>query len=162
METESKAKLQALRLLKVRPRSEQELRKRLLGKGFGPADVEALLEQLKRKELINDVKFARYFATQKMLSKPVGRRLLNNSLRAKGISPEIAAGAVEKATEGIEEIEVARQLALGRLSSIRGLDRPAAQRRLFGFLSRRGFSSEVVYRVVRELGQNPPDEAPSP
>jgi regulatory protein len=156
VEANSKVRDQALRLLKVRPRSEEELRKRLLGKGFEADEVETVLRQLKGKDLINDVKFAQLFAAQKMMSKPVGRRLLSSSLKAKGISPEIAAQAVEKATEGVEDLEVARQLALGRLSSIRGLDRLAAQRRLFGFLSRRGFSSEVVYRVVREIGGDLP------
>ena len=146
-----KARGRALRLLKFRPRSESELRSRLGRCGFADSTTEAVLAELKQKGLVNDALFARLFVTQKALSKPVGRRLLLTQLRAKGIKPELAAEAVAVTTEGRDEFEMARQLALGRVSRMRGLERAAIERRLFGFLSRRGFASDVVHRVVKEM-----------
>ena len=149
-ESLEKARAHGLLLLKFRPRSEAEFRSRLSQRGYSPATVEALVEEFKRKDLIDDAKFARYFATQRMTARPSGRRALMSDLKAKGLDPDLATKAVEEATEGRGDLEVARELAKRRLPILKSLDRAAIQRRLFGYLSRRGFSSDVVYRVVRE------------
>lgn len=141
----------ALRLIKFRPRAENELRQRLLRKRFAPSTIDLLLAEFKRKDLINDAKFAKLFANQQMSVKPMGRRALLSRLKAKGVSFDLAARATEEATAERPEGEVARELALSRVSSLKGLDRQTAQRRLFGFLSRRGFSSDVVVKVVKEI-----------
>lgn len=150
-ESLAKARACALRLIKFRPRSEAELKSRLSREGFGAATIEALLAELKRKDFVNDEKFARYFATQRMTYKPMGRRALAADLKSRGVDPQWIEQALNEATEGRDELEVARALAQSRLSHIKGLSSEAAQRRLFGFLSRRGFSADVTYRVVREV-----------
>ena len=153
MESLPKARACALRLIKFRPRSEAELKNRLSREGFNAATIEALLVELKRQDFVNDEKFARYFATQRMTHKPMSRWALTAELKSKGIGTESIDRALEEATGGQDEFETARQLAQGRLSHLKGLAPQAAQRRLFGFLSRRGFSADVVYRVVREATQ---------
>ena len=147
------ARAYALGLLKFRPRSESEFQQRLTQKGFGQATVEALVDEFKRKGFLNDEKFAKFIATSRMLSKPVARRALLAELKAKGVASHLATQAVEKATSGTEELEVVRQLALTRAAHLKGLEPSVAQRRLFGFLSRRGFSSDVVVKVVREVAR---------
>ena len=149
MEPLSLAKTAALRLLKFRPRSEAELKSRLAEKGFGDETVQAVVEEMRRTGLVGDARFARYAATQAAV-KPVGRRLILNRLREKGIPPELAEEAARAATEGKDDLERAREAAGRRAGALEGLSRAAAQRRLFGYLSRRGFSSEVVYKVVKE------------
>ena len=152
-ESIEKARAQALHLLKFRVRSEEELRQRLERKGVSAPLIQTLLEDFKKKGFIDDAKFARYAANQQMFSKPVSRRALLMKLKTKGVSSALAAQAVEQATEGQNDLEVARELAKARLSRLKGLSSEAVQRRLFGFLGRRGFSSDVVYRVVREVSQ---------
>ena len=148
------ARTAALRLLKFRPRSEAELRSRLVEKGFAEAAAQTVVEDLKRTGLVGDERFARYFAVGQASRKPVGRRLLMSKLRSKGIEPRLAEEAVQAATGGKPELELAREAASRRAPALEGLPREAAQRRLFGYLSRRGFSSEVVYKVVREVCAN--------
>ncbi len=152
----ARARAQALLLLKFRPRSEAELRKRLLMKGFSAETAELLLADFKAKGLVDDAKFARYFAARQTALKPSGRRGLLAELESKGIAPEVAATAVEEAAEGVSELEMAKAVAAKRLPSLKGLEKEAAKRRLFGFLSRRGFSSDVIYRVVREVTASKP------
>ncbi|MBI3323018.1 MAG: RecX family transcriptional regulator [Candidatus Omnitrophica bacterium] len=48
------AKADALRLLKLRPRSERELRGRLARKGYTPAAIDPVLQELKQKGLVDD------------------------------------------------------------------------------------------------------------
>jgi len=154
----NKARAFALRLLKFRPRSEAELRQRLLRKGISQATTQTLVQEFRQKGLINDAKFARYLATQRMLSRPVGRRVLLTDLKSKGIDSQLALAAVEEATKRTPELEVARGLALERIAHLKGLEPGTVKRRLFGFLSRRGFSSEVIFKVMREGGGTSPDD----
>ena len=149
--TLEEARAHGIRLLKFRPRSEAELRQRLLRKGFSQAVVDSLVEEFGRKGFLNDAKFAQYFATQQMMVKPSGRRALLMGLKAKGVDPQLATQAVEAASGGRDELEVAREVASARFSHLQGVTPEAAKRRLFGFLSRRGFSSDVIYKVVREV-----------
>ena len=149
-EVSDRARTSALRLLKVRPRSESELRQRLTRKGFSPATVDGIIEEFKRKGLLDDAKVARFLAVQTLTMKPLGKRGLEHTLKSKGIPPDLVSQAVEEATAGTDQFQTARDLAQQRMSALKGLDRSAVERRLFGFLSRRGFSSDLIYKVVRE------------
>lgn len=140
----------AQRLLRVRPRSEKEFIQRLRLKGFPEPEIQALVSEFQRQGILNDAGFSRYFAQAQMTARPVARRQIVGRLRAKGISEREAAAAVEAAAEGVSDLDRARALAGRRTGSLDRLPKEAAQRRLFGFLSRRGFSPEVVERVVRE------------
>ena len=53
----SRAKADALRLLKLRPRTERELRWQLNRRGHPPEDVDSLLQELKKKHLVDDARF---------------------------------------------------------------------------------------------------------
>ena len=49
-----------------------------------------------------------------------------------------------------DEVEAARLLVQRKLRSMRGLDQQVAIRRLVGMLARKGYSSGIAFRVVRE------------
>ncbi len=151
MDSIEKAKARAILFLKFRPRTELELKARLSKLGYGFETVEQVLSEFKAKGLVNDEKFARYLAVKEMHSRPSGRRALQASLKAKGIPAEMALQAAEEAAEGKGDLEVARELARKKVSSFRGLAPGVVRRRLFGFLGRRGFPGDVVYKVVREV-----------
>ena len=147
----SQARAAAERLLRFRPRSEQELRQRLRQKGFEAPIVETLVQELARKDLLNDQKFAQYVATNRLAMRPTGVRALRDELRRKGVAAPVAEAALAKATVGYDEAAAARELAQRRAGQMSGLPAATIQRRLFGLLQRRGFSGEVVHRVVREV-----------
>ena len=90
------------------------MRQRLARKGFGAKVQEAVLEEFKRKGLIDDVKFSRYYVTQAILSKPVGRRALLYKLKGLGVEGQVASQAVEGGTRDQDELETAKRLAAPR------------------------------------------------
>ena len=151
MQSVEKARARALLFLKFRPRTESELKVRLSKLGYGFETVEQVIAELKQKGLVDDRKVALYLASQQISSRPSGRRAILEALKAKGIQIELAEQTVEEASEGRDDLEVARELAKKKAASFRGVAPQAAQRRLFGFLSRRGFPPDVVYKVVREI-----------
>lgn len=151
MPERSRARADALRLLRFRPRTERELRDRLSRKGHVPAAIHSILREFKEKGLVDDARLARYAATQRVMSRPVSRRLLQEQLEAQGVDPALAARAVEEAAGEQGDLELARGLGARQAGRLKGLVPEARARRLRGFLSRRGFDEEVLEQVVREL-----------
>lgn len=136
--------------LSVRARSRSELAKKMATKNV-PNDVAAtLLDRFEEVGLIDDAAFAAEWVTQRQGgSKGLARRALAQELRRKGIDDEIARAALES-VESDDEVEAARLLVQRKLRSMHGLDHQVAIRRLVGMLARKGYSSSISFRVVRE------------
>jgi len=135
------AKDRALRLLGVRWRSREELRRRLRQAGFDAEEICEALDDLERAGLVEDERFARELVRDQATRRLAGDRVIRNALREKGVAPEIAEAVLE---ETGDEAERALELASRRAARMLGLDPDAAYRRLQGLLLRRGFSYAVA------------------
>jgi regulatory protein len=142
------AKDRALRLLGVRARSREELRRRLAQAGFEAEDIHSALDDLEAVGLIDDDRFAREMAAYEMRRRSVGRRAALASLRRKGIGPDLAERVVEEMAPADEE-DQALGLARERLARLNGLADDVAYRRLVGFLQRRGYDARVAHAACR-------------
>jgi regulatory protein len=140
------AKDRALRLLGVRWRSREELRRRLRQAGFEPADIADALDDLERAGLVQDERFAREVVRDQSIRRLAGNRVIRGALRQKGVSPEVVEAAMADAGE---EAERAAELARRRARRMGGLGPQAAYRRLYGLLLRRGFSHAVATEASR-------------
>jgi regulatory protein len=145
-----KAKTAVYRMLKIRPRSEKEIVDKLRQKSFSDSLIDPLLVELKAAGLINDADFARGW-TRSRLNKPFGLVRIRQELREKGIDAETLETAVAQAAQDYDETAAVLKLGRQRLRQYQGLERTAAQRRLFGYLARRGFKSGTAAKAVREL-----------
>ncbi len=146
-----KAKDYALNLLSFRPRSTKEVRDRLKRRDYDEKVIEETVENLSRIGLLNDEEFARSWAQSRMQGKPMGRRLLEQELRQKGIDKEIIVEVRETTYSQQDEEEVALSLAKKKLKSYRGLDDLTIKRRLYSYLGRRGFSPETISEVLEKI-----------
>ena len=142
------AKEKALKLLAVRPRSEKELRQKLLQKGFTGKIVFEVISDLKKVDLINDEKFAESWAFSRLANKPMGRFLLKQELFRKGIKKELIEEVIKKSFEDEKEIELAKKLLDKRKKLFQNLEDRKVQKKLSDFLLRRGFSYEIVNKVM--------------
>ena len=149
----------ALRLLSYRPRTEHEIRTRLLRRGLPPDVVSAAIEKLRDYGYVDDAAFAQFWVESRNSGSPRGQRLLRRELRGKGVDVETAATA----TATVAEEDAARQAALKKERSLRGLEYRDFRNRLAGYLQRRGFGYDVIRPVVNELWQQQgaivPDDA---
>ena len=94
---------------------------------------------------------------QRQSGRGLARRALAQELRRKGIDDEVVREALDE-VDPDDEVEAARMLVRAKLRSVRSLERDKAVRRLVGMLARKGHSSSVAYRVVREeLGDQDED-----
>ena len=132
-----------------RARTRSELATKL-GSRNVPEDVATkLLDRFEEVGLIDDAAFAREWVAQRQSGRGLARRALAQELRRKGIDDEVARDVLDDVDDD-DEVEAARMLVQAKLRSVRSLDRDKAVRRLVGMLARKGHSSSVAFRVVKE------------
>jgi len=146
-----KAVLAALQKISLRPRSVQEIRDVLAGKGFDQSLSERVIDHLKQLNYLNDRDFARYWVEGRTARRPAGRRVVERELQDKGVASDaIQEAAAARQTEGAD-LEIALALAHKRRAQMGTLDARVAKRRLYSYLVRRGFDFDVVYKVIEQV-----------
>jgi regulatory protein len=142
----SKCLEKSFRLLSVRPRSEKELSEKL-SKKFDKQTVNNTLEKLKDYKYLNDEEFTKSWISSRKTGR--GKKALFFELKQKGIKKE----TLEKELGEIshkDELENAFSL-VKKKTKYKNLSRNEAFKKVAPFLSRRGFSYEVVKKVINSL-----------
>jgi len=149
------ARQSAVRLLSHRARSERELRDRLKKKGFKAEGIAKVISSLTRSGLIDDLDFARAFVHDKLLRKPLGKSMLANQLRQKGIGKEVIEQVLSEVYQEGKEDEYAVELARNRFqrfkSAFEKLDPMKQKKKLSDYLAHRGFEWEAVAKAVNNV-----------
>ncbi len=142
----------ALRALARRAHARLDLERRLVKKQHPRAAVEAALERLAGRGLLDDRRFAEQYAAVRATRGKGPARLLRDLL-AQGVERGTAEQAVSRALEeeGIDPGLEARAVAAKRARHLAGLPAPVRRRRLLAFLLRRGYGGLQVKELVREL-----------
>ena len=144
-DTPEQLKARALRYLVRREHSRAELARKLAPHADSPAAVEELLELLLSRKQQSDARYAEERA--RALSRKYGAARIRHDLRSKGVSDAIVAAV---SSEG--ELERARAI-LERKYRAPALSREERAKRA-RFLQGRGFSSEVIVRLVLDRGDS--------
>ena len=139
-----------LRYLSVRPRSCREIELRLLREKLEQETIEQTIDRLTTLGYLDDRNFAAAFARDRIRLRPCGVRRMKADLLSRGVSSCDADDGIESAMmeQDVNEHELLQQVASARASKLDDLDKGVARRRLFGYLSRRGFSSENVRKWI--------------
>lgn len=130
----------ALRFLGYRARSESELALRLKAWEVDPGIAARVLSRLRQLRLLDDEAFAAWWVESRGRQSPRGSRAMRDELRRKGVSD----AAIDTALAELDEDETIFRLALARGERLRGLPRPDFERRLGGYLTRRGFPGNAI------------------
>jgi regulatory protein len=138
-----------LRLLTARSRTRAELVTALARRGVDGQVADRVLSRLEEAGLIDDAAFAQSLVQSRHSQQGLARKGLTAELRRKGVAEPLAAEAVSVVDEEAEE-QRARELVRRRLSGSGGGNAVAQVRRLVGMLARRGYSTGLAMRVVRD------------
>lgn len=162
LDAEVRVREAALTLISYRARTRRELDRRLRQKGFEPPRVEACLDRLEARGLLDDSAVAAAFVRDRLRHRPRGRSRLFSELRAKGVAADVVEEVVETVfeEEEIDDLSLGREVAEGWVArqahdvlealgaGARTPERTRARRRLGGYLSRRGFRGEALQAAV--------------
>jgi regulatory protein len=141
-----------VRLLTVRDRTRAELACLLGVRGFDRADSQVALDRLQEQGYLNDRRFATTWARGRLRTKPMGSYRLGKELEVKGVEDQLVREILGDLYEEGEE-PVARRALAGKLSVLGRLPASARTLRVGRFLHRRGFSSELIWRLLHEEQQ---------
>jgi regulatory protein len=145
--------VQALyRYLSYRPRTVKEARDYLLQKGFAPTLVDAVLVEMEKEGYLNDQQYAINWVRERQVSKQLGIQRLRQELIRKGIAAVYIDAALDESRMEAER-QLVTEVAKRRYSRMQGLDWPTIERRLGGYLLRRGFASSLVHQTLRHIRQ---------
>ncbi len=144
------ARLKAVRLLELRPRSTAEIRRHLQEKGYDDQVVNQVVEHLHQVKLLNDEMFVNYWVEQRETFRPRSQAALRQELQQKGVSREV----MEDVLSQVDETAAARQAAAKQLTRWRSLDEQTFRVKVGGFLHRRGFHYDIIREVTNDLWQS--------
>ncbi|WP_162239024.1 MULTISPECIES: regulatory protein RecX [unclassified Rathayibacter] len=131
-----------------------EVEARLYTEGVAEKDALEILERFARFGYLDDYKMAEQLVLSLRERKKLGRSSIQQELRGRKLDPDAIASALDE-FDGDDEYRTALELARKRLPSLRSLSDEVAERRLTGFLARRGYGGALVQRVVRETVRRP-------
>ncbi|RKX53348.1 MAG: RecX family transcriptional regulator [Thermotoga sp.] len=133
----------ALKLLKIRARSEEEIRKRLRMKGYTEAEIGKVMEKLRRMNMVDDSKFSYLYAYDRLTVHKRGPKLIRMELIKLGVDERIVDDAIERVLMETKEEDVIS----GMVEKWKNLDKG----KIIDRLMRRGFDYQKIVEVLNSL-----------
>jgi len=142
--------------LKFRPRSKKEVERHLLKKAkkytWSSAVVQKALVSLEQNNFINDQDFVTWFVSSRNTGKPKSEFLIRGELLQVGIDKQLLDNYFMDNKQNEEENAYrAAKSKWGRMHDMNEKDR---FKKSASFLKRRGFSWDVIKKVIDKLEQN--------
>lgn len=145
----SQAIAQALRWLRARDLSTQELSRRLTAKGYTDAEVVAATEWLRAEGYLSDARLTQRLTERLTTEQPSGRLRIEQEFARRGLD--------SPALDGDEENRAVRALHL-RFGEPPAAWEPRHAAQWFRFLLQRGFEPEVAQSALRRWNPRLNDE----
>lgn len=129
--------------------SSSDIRKKILKKGFSTEEASRMIEYLVKNKYIDDDRYSRAYAVDKVRFSCWGRMKIRLGLRGKGMTDSVIAQALAY----ISEDEYMEALVKAMKAKSRSLDLSDVKERqkLYRHLATRGFESELIIREMRKL-----------
>lgn len=140
----------SLRVLSLRDHSEWELRRKLKEKGYEQQGIEESVTRLRELGYLDDLRFARLFASSAMRNgRGYGPRL-KLELARRGVAAEIVSAVLAELSEEFTESELLARMMERRFSEF---DPESAtekeKRKVVGYLQRKGFSLSAIFATIK-------------
>ena len=151
-EQTKQAFITCLRLLAASPKSGQELKRKLTGKGYSAEAIDQALSNLKTQGILDDTAYAKDLMSRLTLGKCVGRHKIAFELKRHGISKKISDELLETLSN---EDETGRALEQARLkwAGWSKLDPQKRKKRLYDFLIRKGYDFQIAQDILQKLSK---------
>lgn len=137
--------------MRFRPRSIKEMAQRLRQKGHRSFIIAQVIKELREKRFLDDKTFAKLWVGDRVSLKPTGKNLLAKELRSRGVDEETIDEVLDEFEDAYDEYEIAKALALKRIERLKRVEKEKAAKKLFDFLIRRGFSYNIIWKVIKSI-----------
>jgi regulatory protein len=140
----------ALYALAPRARSRAELHEHLIKRGVDEESATGVLDSLELQGLLNDLEFAKIWSQSRQRQKKLSKRTIATELRQKGVAQDIIDEALSE-FDSESEYDLAFSLAEKKFRSCAHLEPDVAYRRISSLLARKGFSQQMMSRIMNQL-----------
>lgn len=145
----------ALRLIKIRMRSEKELIDKMTLKKYLASEIDETISKLKSAKLIDDKIFAEMWLRSQNITKPSGKKLLMLKMKRFGLAKDIVDQAFEAQEGEFDEATQAKRIieSKGRFfNKYTGRDR---YEKMLALLLRRGFDYSLAKEAISKFDSPP-------
>ena len=146
----------ALRILSHRWQTTQRLKEKLERRGIEEPELGAVLEKMAALGYLDDNRYAEFWLREKIEAGKWGPRRLNFELQRQGVAPQIVEEHLSRLFPPDSEREWELALAAGAKKYQQLGKDPKAAAKTGAALARWGFNQHVIWRVLRELEEDPP------
>lgn len=129
-----------------------DIRSKILKQGFSADEAEKMIAYLKKNKYLDDSRYARAFAVDKVRFSGWGRMKVRMGLRAKGFDDAV----ISQALEYIPEADYMDALQKVMTAKARSLDLKDVKDRqkLYRHVASRGFESQLIILSMRQMMSN--------
>ena len=113
--------------------------------------VNEVITRLREQGVLDDAKFATLWKESREAHRPRSASAIKRELVSKGVDRELA----EETVSDIDDEETAYRTGLKMARRLESADRVTFQRRLFGYLRRRGFGESLSRPSCRQALEGP-------
>jgi regulatory protein len=146
------AKQRALDYLAHKPRTEEEVRRKLRKQDVPDLVIEDVVERLYELNYLDDEAYAHDYARNRFASKKYGPVRIRRELVERGIDRHVADDAVDALFADKDVRAAARTHAEKRWPRLADEDDPRRRKqKLYRYLRRRGFASDTITPIIDEL-----------
>jgi regulatory protein len=143
----------SLNYLSIRPRSEKEILDYLRKKQKNAPNltddlITQIIEKLKEYKFINDREFTKFWMEQRTKSKHKPIRAIEFELKQKGIGKDLIDESLADIDTKDLDYENAKKLADRKMAYYRNLDPKKRQEKVMRYLIGKGFSYDIVKKVI--------------
>lgn len=148
----SQALRRAMSLCSQKEYSEHEIRAKLKFWEVAPGDAEWVVGQLKEEKFIDDLRFAKAYALDKVRLNHWGRIKIRYMLSGARISSAHIDLAIAEIDEGVYSGVLKELLGKKSRELARESDPNSKKQKLIRFAQGRGFEVELILRLLKEIG----------
>lgn len=147
-----RAKEVALHYLSYKPRTEHEVRTKLLDKGFEEELAEQVVERFRTLKYLNDEQYAQMFAASQLRSKGRGPKRIRMELKRKGVEEELIELALVLLEETKDVLGELRPRAEKKWTTLQKEPERHKRRKKFQeYIVRQGFDFGIASQLLEEL-----------
>ncbi len=151
LETEAQLYEAAIKILMRRAHSVHEMKKALARRCEDEKLVKAILDRLKRQNLLDDERYAKQFTRNRTVSRKQGAYRIARDLRARGVPDKHIEVALKTANEETDPAALVRQRIERKLRAFRGEIDQRKIASLYRSLIAAGFPSDLIRKELHRV-----------
>ena len=142
-----------MKLLSFRPRSCHEMTNKLdkfaKKNTISQKHITQAIQNLENQNLLNDRQFAQWWILQRRSDKPKGIRAIKYELRLKGVDRNLIEEVLDEKQSGLQiDYEMAKKIINRKKPSYKNLSAINIKMKISQLLYRRGFTWDVISRII--------------